>query len=144
MSRGAREKSRESPRGLERILLDPETGGLRLIPVARFRSDVGCGRSPAAIRMSRSARMSSRCSIPTQSRIMSGVTPAFACSSSESWRCVVEAGCAASDFVSPMFTSREKSCSLHRRTGTPASNPPSIPNERSAEGRPPVYFWASS
>jgi hypothetical protein len=40
----------------------------------------------------RSASMSSMCSMPMQSRIVSGVTPAEANSASESCRCVVEAG----------------------------------------------------
>ncbi len=59
----------------------------------------------------RSARMSSTCSMPTQSRIIPGVTPARACSSGVIWRCVVEAGWQASDLASPMFTSRLNSCS---------------------------------
>jgi hypothetical protein len=40
----------------------------------------------------RSASISSMCSMPMQSRIVSGVTPAEANSASESCRCVVEAG----------------------------------------------------
>src|SRR5579863_880176 len=40
----------------------------------------------------RSSRISSMCSMPTLKRIISGVTPTFACSSGESCRWVVEAG----------------------------------------------------
>ena len=50
-----------------------------------------------------SQRMSSSDSIPTDMRIMSGVTPAFNCSSSLICRCVVEAGWMISVFASPML-----------------------------------------
>ena len=43
--------------------------------------------------------MSSICSMPIDSRIISGVTPAFACSSADICRCVVEAGWQASDLA---------------------------------------------
>ena len=39
-----------------------------------------------------SHRMSSMSSMPMDKRIMSGVTPALICSSSDNWRCVVDAG----------------------------------------------------
>src|SRR5207249_11987561 len=55
---------------------------------------------------SRSAMMSSTCSMPTLSRIISGFTPAFSCSSTDICRWVVEAGWQANDFASPMLTSR--------------------------------------
>ena len=42
------------------------------------------------------------CSSPTDSRTMSGSTPAASCCSSLSWRCVVEAGWIISVRVSPM------------------------------------------
>ena len=51
--------------------------------------------------------MSSACSMPKRrGEIISGVTPAFARASSLICRWVVEAGWQASDFTSPMFTSR--------------------------------------
>ena len=50
--------------------------------------------------------MSAMCSIPTLRRIMSAVMPAFANASAGIWRCVVEAGWQASDFASPILTSR--------------------------------------
>src|SRR5208283_63146 len=49
-------------------------------------------RSAASSALSKSSMMSSTCSIPMLSRIVSGVTPAFRCSSIDIWRCVVEAG----------------------------------------------------
>jgi hypothetical protein len=42
--------------------------------------------------------MSSMCSMPMLSRIISGSTPALRCSSGDICRCVVEAGWQASDF----------------------------------------------
>ena len=56
---------------------------------ARISSSVLCLDSSA---WSMSHRMSSSVSRPTDRRIMSGVTPAARCSSSSSWRCVVDAG----------------------------------------------------
>ena len=50
--------------------------------------------------------MSSMCSMPTLSRIISGVTPAFRCSRAGICRWVVEAGWQASDLASPILTSR--------------------------------------
>ena len=47
--------------------------------------------------------MSSMCSMPTDRRTVSCVTPAAASSSSFSCECVVEALWIASDFASPMF-----------------------------------------
>ncbi len=41
--------------------------------------------------------ISSTCSMPMLSRIISGVTPALRCSSADICRCVVEAGWQASD-----------------------------------------------
>ena len=43
---------------------------------------------------------------------VTGVMPAPSSSSSESWRCVVDAGWMTSDFASPTFASSEKSFSL--------------------------------
>src|SRR6266513_1053753 len=48
-------------------------------------------------------RMSSSVSMPTEMRIMSGVTPAFSWSASLICRCVVEAGWMISVFASPML-----------------------------------------
>src|SRR5271165_5544517 len=58
---------------------------------------------------SRSAMMSRTSSIPTESRINSGVTPVSRCSASESCWCVVEDGWITSDLASPMFARRLKS-----------------------------------
>jgi hypothetical protein len=56
--------------------------------------------------------MSSMCSIPMLSRIISGRTHAGQrCSSADIWRWVVDAGWQASDFASPMLTSRVTSFS---------------------------------
>ena len=63
-------------------------------------------RCAASSARSRSAMMSSMCSIPTLSRIISGLTPALRCSSADICRCVVEAGWQASDLASPILTSR--------------------------------------
>src|SRR6267143_4972152 len=52
---------------------------------------------------SMSQRMSSSVSMPTEMRIMSGVTPAFSWSASLICRCVVEAGWMISVFASPML-----------------------------------------
>ncbi len=46
------------------------------------------------------------CSMPTLRRIISGVTPVFACSSGVNCRCVVDAGWHVNDLASPMFTMR--------------------------------------
>ena len=46
------------------------------------------------------------CSMPMLTRIISGVTPALACSAGVICRCVVDAGWQASDFESPRFTTR--------------------------------------
>lgn len=58
---------------------------------------------------SMSAIRSSICSIPTDRRIMSGVTPTTRKSSGVSCLWVVEAGWLTSDFASPRFTRRLKS-----------------------------------
>ena len=50
--------------------------------------------------------MSSLCSMPMLSRIISGVTPALICSMGDICRCVVEAGWQASVLASPIFTKR--------------------------------------
>src|SRR5450830_344842 len=58
---------------------------------------------------SRSSRKSSICSMPTDRRSMSSDTPALASSAGLSWRCVVDAGCVASDLASPILTRRVNS-----------------------------------
>ena len=63
-------------------------------------------RPAASSAWSRSAMMSSACSMPMLSRIVSGRTPALLWSAGGIWRCVVEAGWQASDFASPRLTSR--------------------------------------
>ena len=55
--------------------------------------------------------MSSMCSIPMLSRIISGLTPALRCSSADICRWVVEAGWQANDLASPRLTSRLTSLS---------------------------------
>ena len=75
--------------------------------------------------------MSSTCSIPTESRTVSWVTPAASSSSSSSWECVVVAGWIASDLASPMLARWENSSSESMKR-LPASRPPSIPNVTSA------------
>ena len=65
--------------------------------------------SAALSAWSMSSMRSSTCSMPIESRIVSGATPTTARASGESWRCVVEAGWATSDLASPMLTSRLKS-----------------------------------
>ena len=75
--------------------------------------------------------MSSMCSMPTESRTVSGVTPAAESSSSFSCECVVEALWIASDFASPMFARWLNSSRLSMKR-LPASRPPSMPNVTSA------------
>src|ERR1043166_1611271 len=67
--------------------------------------------SALASAWSRSPMMSSMCSMPMLSRIISGFTPALSCSSGDICRWVVEAGWQASDLASPMLTSRLTSLS---------------------------------
>ena len=44
--------------------------------------------------------------MPIESRMVSGNTPAMRCCSADIWRWVVDAGWQASDFASPILTSR--------------------------------------
>src|SRR5204863_8886581 len=97
-------------------------------------------RVAAASAWSRSARMSSMCSMPTLSRIVAGPRPACRCSSADICRWVVEAGWQASDLASPRFTRRLKSLSASEKR-VPASCPPRISNVMSEQARPPRYFW---
>ncbi len=100
-----------------------------------------CVFAATASACSRSARISSMCSMPTLRRIISGVTPTFACSSGVSCRCVVEAGWHVSDLESPMFTMRlnNRNASKHLRLD---SNPPLTPNVSSETALLPKYFLA--
>ena len=66
-------------------------------------------------------------SIPTDILIISGLTPAAACSSSLSWACVVLAGCITNDFASATFARWENIWRLSINF-FPASSPPFIPN----------------
>src|SRR5579872_566346 len=104
-----------------------------------LRTNYAFAATPSAC--SRSARMSSMCSIPTLSRIISGFTPTFTCSSGVSCRCVVEAGWQVSDFESPMFTMRlnNLNASKHLRLD---SNPPLTPKVSSDTALSPKYFFA--
>ena len=88
-----------------------------------------------------SSRMSSTCSMPTEMRTMSRVTPAVSSSSSFSWRWVVVAGWQARDYASPMFTSLVISLRASMNFA-PASWPPSMPKLRMPAARPPMYFSA--
>ena len=74
---------------------------------------------------------------------MSGVTPAAACSSSESCRWVVEAGWMTRVRASPTFARwlMNRAASMNR---TPASRPPSIPKVRMALAPRGTYFRARS
>ena len=70
------------------------------------------------------------CSSPTEMRTMSGCTPAAACCSALSWRCVVLAGWLMSVRVSPMLTRWLMNCAASMKR-TPASalgvDPPLLP-----------------
>ena len=85
--------------------------------------------------------MSSICSIPMLSRIISGNTPALRSSSADICRWVVEAGWQTSDFASPRLTSRVTSFSASWNL-TAASYPPLIPTDMSEHARPSIYFCA--
>src|ERR1700719_4241154 len=85
--------------------------------------------------------MSSMCSMPTLSRIISGVTPTLSCSSGDSCRWVVDAGYQDSDFASPMLT-----ILLNKRNALKhfvlASKPPFTPNVNSEQNRAAKYLCA--
>src|SRR5579863_1367723 len=69
-------------------------------------SSRGCVVQAAASAWSISSMMSQTCSIPIESRMVSGWMPAMRCCSADIWRWVVEAGWQASDLASPILTSR--------------------------------------
>ena len=75
--------------------------------------------------------MSSMCSMPTDRRTVSCVTPAAASSSSLSCECVVDALWIASDFASPMFA-RWLNSFRFSMNARPAAAPPLTPNVTSA------------
>src|SRR5581483_7165754 len=91
---------------------------------------------------SRSQRMSSMSSMPIDKRIMSGDTPALICSSSESWRWVVDAGWMTSVFASPTLARCEKNCNDSMNL-MPASTPPLMPKVRIDPQPLGRYFCAS-
>src|SRR5208282_3850016 len=76
-----------------------------------------------------SHRISSSVSRPTESRIISGNTPAARCSASSSWRCVVEAGWITRVRASPTLARWERNCTASMKR-TPASAPPLRPKVR--------------
>src|SRR5207302_4335854 len=94
----ARRKQRRGTSGSPALL--GGGGGLRLphyAPREKRRrlladGDSFCLPAAACSACSRSAMMSSACSMPMLRRIISGVTPALRCSSTDICRCVVEAG----------------------------------------------------
>ena len=57
-----------------------------------FQSAATWSKLTASSACAMSSTMSSMCSKPTETRTSPGVTPALACSSAESWLCVVLAG----------------------------------------------------
>src|SRR5580698_4995893 len=111
-------------------------------PTARLGAISMTSPAEASSACDRSAMMSSTCSMPMHSRIISGFTPACSSCASVNWRCVVEAGWQASDLQSPILTSRLKSLSASWKR-LPASKPPLTPKVRKAGPRPPRYFFDS-
>src|ERR1700694_1924584 len=99
--------------------------------------------SPAACSAwSMSHRMSSRVSMPTEMRTMSGVTPAFNCSASSICRCVVEAGWMTSVFASPMLARWLMNCAASMKR-SPALAPPFTPKFSKPEAPLGRYFFAN-
>ena len=82
--------------------------------------------SHAASAWSRSARMSSMCSMPMERRMSSGVMPPARCCSSLSWEWVVVAGWMARDLASPTLARCLKSL-RESMNFAPASAPPLMP-----------------
>src|SRR5260221_10354057 len=92
---------------------------------------------------SMSQRMSSSDSIPTDMRIMSGLTPALSCSSSLICRCVVEAGGMTRVFASPMLARRLMHSAASMKRSPPLA-PPLTPKFRSPDAPLGRYFFASA
>src|SRR5262249_20347809 len=90
---------------------------------------------------SMSHRMSSIDSMPTDMRIMSGVTPAFACSSSLICPCVVDAGCMTGVFASPMLARWLMNCAASMNF-SPAFAPPLTPKFSRPDAPLGKYFLA--
>ena len=87
--------------------------------------------------------MSSMCSMPTDTRTRSGVTPLAFCSASLSCWCVVVLGWMTSVLASPTFARWLASFTLSMNL-RPASRPPLIPKVRT-EPKPFFrYFFASA
>src|ERR1700722_1424015 len=92
---------------------------------------------------SRSQIRSSVFSMPTESRIVPGRTPAAASSRSSSCRCVVLAGWMTRLFASPTFARCDHKV-RQRINSCPASLPPRISNENTAPAPRGRYFWTSA
>lgn len=97
----------------------------------------------AASAVSRSAMRSPRSSMPIESRTASSPTPACSSSARASCRCVVEAGCVASERTSPILTRRVKSRSASRKRAPfsrPLSAGPLTPKLTRPDALPERYF----
>jgi hypothetical protein len=98
----------------------------------------------AASACSRSALMSSMCSMPIDRRTMSSETPAFFISSGAELAVRgARPGWQARLLASPMLTRRVTSFSASWKRAPPAM-PPLTPKERMPEARPPMYFCTSA
>ena len=87
--------------------------------------------------------MSSICSIPTLSRIVSGLTPALRCSSADICRWVVEAGMASQRFgVAQIDQPLDQLQRIVEVLG--GFKPPFTPKVIKEQARPPRYFCASA
>src|SRR5690606_32636024 len=91
---------------------------------------------------SRSQIRSSASSIPTDSRIVPGRTPAARSSASTSCLCVVLAGWMTRLFASPTFARCDHTV-RPRMNSCPASRPPRMSNEKTAPGPSGRYFSTS-
>ena len=92
-------------------------------------------RPPAPARDRPAGRRCARCRRTAAPSLRSRRT---SCSSSgDSCRCVVDAGCVASDLASPMLTRRVNSCSASRKRSPPA-RPPLTPKVSRPDARPPI------
>ena len=104
----------------------------------RFYSYEHCSRAWAI-----SSIMSSRCSIPTESRTNPGVTPAEICSSGFNCSCVVDEGWIAKVFASPMLAKWDTSFK-DEINFCPASFPPFSSKVKTPPEPFEKYFWESS
>lgn len=129
-----------------------------------FVSSAGASGLEAALAAndcSKSAMMSSMCSVPTEMRMRSSVTPLSSFSWSLSCSCVVVHGWIASVFESPTLTFLYQRSRSHSHTGEttyfarleinwnpsttwlPASCPPLTPNESTPPNPLGRYFFAN-